>query len=714
MRHDPAARSGNPPENESTTHNAGAEFDGQPLFNRELSWLEFNRHVLDEATDDSLPVLERLKFLSIFSTNLDEFFMIRVAGLKEQIAEVVGDLSPDGMAASEQLREIYKRLRPMLKRQVSYLAEKVLPELAAAGITIEPYDTLTARERKSLNKYFRDNLFPVLTPQSVDSSHPFPYISNLSLNLGLFIEPNRAFTQPNLKDLFKQKRFTRIKLPASVPRLIPINAKKGRYALIEEIIAANVGELFPNMKTGAAFLFRVTRDADIELREDEAGDLMRTLERELQRRRDRFPVRLEISAAMPDKMRKLLTTGIGLHDDDVERIDGFVDIPDLMQLHGLERPDLKERPISSMQIAAFSKKKNIFDAIRRKDMLLHHPYTSFSAVSEFIAEAAEDPSVQAIKICLYRTGKDSPIVSSLIRASRMGKQVTALVELKARFDEENNIEWARRLENEGVHVVYGISTLKTHSKVMLVIRREKDKLVRYVHVATGNYNPTTARMYTDLGLFTADEEIGEDATNLFNFLTGYSQQDKYKRLLVAPLHLRERIVALIRREKKHKPAGRDASIIIKVNSLTDVELINELYAASKAGVQIELIIRGICALRPGLKGLSENIRVRSLVGRFLEHSRVFWFANGDPEAAEVFIGSADLMHRNLDRRAEVLTPILDPDIKTYLREVFLDAYLRDAVNGRTLRSDGTYKRHAARTSTGFDAQSFFIGQGIEV
>ena len=699
---------------ETLKHNA-QEFDGKPLFNREISWIEFNRHVLDEATDDTLPVLERLKFLSIFSTNLDEFFMIRVAGLKEQIAEGVGELSPDGMTASDQLREIYKRLRPMLKRQASYLGEKVFPELTKSGITIEPYGSLAARERKLLDKYFRDNLFPILTPQSVDSSHPFPYISNLSMNLGLFIEPNRAFTQTNLKHLFKQKRFTRIKLPPSVPRLIPINEKKGRYALLEEVISANVSELFPNMKTSEAFLFRVTRDADIELREDEAGDLMRTLERELQRRRDRFAVRLEVSTSMPEKMLKLLMTGIGLTDDDVERIDGFVDIPDLMQLYSLDRPELKDKPIHSMQIPAFQGKKNIFDAIRRQDILLHHPYTSFAAVTDFIAEAAEDSSVQAIKICLYRTGKDSPIVSSLIRASRLGKQVTALVELKARFDEENNIEWARRLENEGVHVVYGISTLKTHSKVLLVVRREKDKLVRYVHLATGNYNPFTSRLYTDLGLLTANEEITADATNLFNFLTGYSQQDKYQRLLVAPLHLRERLVALIRREKKNKLAGKPAGIVLKVNSITDVELINELYLASQAGVEIDLVIRGICALRPGIKGVSDNIRVRSIIGRFLEHSRVFWFANGgEPDAAEIFIGSADLMHRNMDRRVEVLTPILDPEIKAYLKDTFLAAYLSDVINAHILRNDGTYKRVSNRTSGGFDSQMSFVGQEIGV
>ena len=689
---------------------AQIETDDRRLFNRELSWLEFNRRVLDEATDDSLPVLERLKFLAIFSTNLDEFFMIRVSGLKEQVAESVGSTSPDGMTASEQLTEIYKRLQPMLKKQVSYLGENVFPALEEEGITVEAYSSLNAKEKKILDKYFHNNLFPILTPQSVDSSHPFPYISNLSVNMGLFIEPNRTVTQANLKHLFRQKRFGRIKLPPSASRLVPINEKAGRYALLEEVIAANVHELFPNMKTSEPFLFRVTRDADIELREDEAGDLMRTLERELQRRRDRFAVRLEVSAAMPEKMLKLLTNGTGLADHEVERVDGFVDIPDLMQLYGLDRPRLKEKPIAAVVPIPLQKNENIFDVIKKHDVLLHHPYTSFSAVSDFIADAAEDPNVQAIKICLYRAGKDSPIVNSLMRASRLGKQVTAVVELKARFDEENNIEWARRLENEGVHVVYGISTLKTHSKVLLVVRREKDKLCRYVHLATGNYNPFTSKIYTDLGLLTADEEIGEDATSLFNFLTGYSQQDKYNRLIVAPLNLRERLLELIRRETKNKVTGKEARIIIKVNSITDVELINELYRASQAGVEIDLIVRGICALRPGVKGMSENIKVRSIVGRFLEHSRILYFANGGGEAEEVYIGSADLMHRSFDSRVEVVTPILDPDIKRYLKEGVLAAYLKDAANARMLNADGSYKKVAHRTDGGFDSQMSFVGK----
>lgn len=677
-------------------------------FNRELSWLEFNRRVLDEATDSARPLLERLKFLSIFSTNLDEFFMIRMSGLKEQVAEGVGELSPDGMTASEQLLEVYNRLRPMLERQVEYLNENIFPALKKEGITIEPYAGLTPKEQKRLDKYFRDYLFPILTPQSVDASHPFPYISNLSLNLGLYIEPDRAFTQPNLTHLFRQKRFTRIKLPPSVPRLIKIDKHSDRYALLEEIVAANVQALFPHMKTSKAFLFRVTRDADIELREDEAGDLLRSLELELQRRRDRFAVRLEVEAAMPEKMLKLLAAGIGLGADEIERVNGFVGIPDLMELYSLDRPRLKERQITPVIPTPLRKNASVFDVVKKQDVLLHHPYMSFGVVSDFVAAAADDDDVQAIKICLYRTGVDSPIVNSLMQASRLGKQVTALVELKARFDEENNIEWARRLENEGVHVVYGINTLKTHCKVLLVIRRERQKLVRYVHLGTGNYNPVTARIYTDVGLLTCDQEIGEDASSLFNFLTGYSQHDEYKRLLVAPLNLRERLIALIRREKKNKESGKAARIIIKANALTDTRLIDELYSASTAGVPVDLIIRGICSLRPQVKGLSENIRVRSIVGRFLEHSRIYRFENdGDHE---VYVGSSDFMHRSFDRRVEVVFPILDPGIKNYLADVVLGAYLRDDSNARALQPDGSYKKVTSRSSKRFDSQMFFVGR----
>jgi polyphosphate kinase len=682
---------------------------GNRYFNRELSWLEFNRHVLNEAFSEGLPVLERLKFLSIFSTNLDEFYMIRVSGLMELIKEGVSELSTDGLSPAEQLSEIGRRLKPMLKKQSHLLQQNVLPELARAGVTIEPYDSLPPKERKRLDRYFRDYLFPVLTPQSVDSSHPFPYISNLSLNIGLHIEPDKKATPKELKHLFKQKRFTRIKLPSNVPRLIRIERNSNRFALLEDIVAANVGHLFPNMRLGPTYLFRVTRDADIEIREDEAGDLLRTLEQELQRRRDRFPVRLEVFSDTPEKIIRILTEGIGLDPEHVVKVDGFIDIPDLMQLYELNLPELKDKAIPVVFPSSLREKKNVFEILRKKDVLVHHPYTAYSTVTEFVSQAAVDPDVQAIKICLYRTGKDSPVVDSLIQASRNGKQVTALIELKARFDEENNIEWARRMENEGVHVVYGISSLKTHSKALLVIRKEKNSLVRYVHLSTGNYNPVTSRIYTDLGLMTSNPDFGADATNLFNFLTGYSQQSKYHRLLVAPINLREKFTQLIRREKKHAATGRPAHIIAKFNSLTDVQIIEELYQASQAGVQVDLIVRGICMLRPGVPGVSDNIRVRSIVGRFLEHSRVFYFANsGKEDSYEVYIGSADWMSRNLDRRVEVAVPVLDPLIKRFLRDVLLDAYLRDEANARELFADGTYKR-VSSSRTGFDSQMFFVG-----
>lgn len=685
-------------------------------FNRELSWLEFDRRVLEEAMDPKRPLLERLRFLCIFSSNLDEFFMIRVSGIKEQIEEGVIELSPDGLSPQEQLTEIRRRLQPMLRKQAEYLAGEIFPQLAAAGVALEPYRSLTAKEQQKLDKYFRNNIFPILTPQSVDSSHPFPYISNLSLNLGLFIEPDKAAAGKNLRYLFRQKRFARIKLPPSVPRFIAIDDGNRRFVLLEELIAANASQLFPNMKVTEGHLFRVTRDADIEIREDEAGDLMRTLERELQRRRFRFPVRLEIASSMPEKMANLLAKGIGLGETDIYRTEGFVGIPDLMQLYGLDLPALKDRPIQAIHPSVLLERKNVFEVIKKRDVLLHHPYTAFSAVTDFVSQAAEDPHVQAIKICLYRTGKDSPIVRSLIRANQLGKQVTALVELKARFDEENNIEWARRLENEGVHVVYGISSLKTHSKVLLVVRREGGKLVRYVHIGTGNYNGITARQYTDLGLLTADEAIGDDATGLFNFLTGYSLPSDYKRLLVAPVNLRQRFIELIRREAEIARSRRPARIVVKINSLTDTEIIEELYAASAAGVKIDLIVRGICSLRPRVKGLSENISVRSIVGRFLEHSRIYYFANGLAAGEPaVLIGSADWMQRNLDRRIEVVTPIIDPAKGKYLFEEVLAAYLKDNVNARILMPDGKYKR-ATRTASEapFDSQLYFVGKEIPV
>jgi polyphosphate kinase len=532
------------------------------------------------------------------------------------------------------------------------------------------------------------------------------------LNLGLIVEPEEDFQSNKLGHLFTNRRFARIKLPANVSRLIPINENETHFALLGELIAANVGYLFPNMKTGKPCLFRITRDADIEIREDEAGDILSTIELELHhQKRFSFPVRMEVSDSMDDEMFNYLAGSIGLTEHDVYRVEGFLNVPDLMKLYSLERPELKDKPIAYSIPASIRRNENIFDTLRQRDILLHHPYTAYSAVTDFINAAAEDEKVLAIKICLYRTGKDSPVIKSLVKASRNGKQVAALVELKARFDEENNIEWARHLEAEGVHVVYGMRGMKTHSKVTLVVRSEADELRRYVHIATGNYNPTTSRIYTDLGLLTSDAEIGADATDLFNFLTGYAYQDEFRELLIAPINLRERMIELIRRETENVKAGKEARIIVKINSLTDDKIIRELYRASQAGVKIDLIIRGICTLRPQVAGLSENIRVVSIVGRFLEHSRIFYFAGGGD--AEIYIGSADWMHRNLDRRVEAVVPIKDAALRQYLKEEILAAYLQDNVNASILQQDGTYEKiSASEGEIEFDSQLYFVGQEI--
>ncbi len=686
--------------------------DPKYLINRELSWLEFNRRVLEEALNEQTPLLERLKFLSIFSTNLDEFFMIRVSGLKEQIAEGVRGTSRDGLTATEQLREIRERVPALIGEQTRCLHEDVLPKLAAQKIKIVALADLSKDERKKLERYFLKYVFPVLTPQAVDESHPFPYVSNLSLNLGLIVEPDKTINHGKLHRLFSRNRFVRIKLPPNIERLTPIEGQENSFALLGELVAANIHHLFPNMKPNKAHLFRLTRDADLEIREDEAGDILSTMKRELHnQRRFSFPVRLEVGDSMPDKMVENLTASIGLTERDVYRIGGFMNIPDLMSLYELDRPDLKDAPITYSIPAPLEKPKSVFDILKKRDVLLHHPYTAYSVVTEFINAAANDENVRAIKICLYRTGKDSPIVQSLINASRNGKQVAALVELKARFDEENNIEWARRLEDEGVHVIYGMRGLKTHSKVTLVVRHENDEMRRYVHIATGNYNPTTSKIYTDLGLLTADEKIGEDATDLFNFLTGYSYQTEYQQLLVAPVNLRERMLDLIEREIEHQTNGKDGRIVVKINSLTDDKFIQALYRASQAGVKIDLIIRGICALRPGIEGLSENIRVISIVGRFLEHSRIFYFGNGGDE--KIYIGSADWMHRNLDRRVEAAVPINDKNIKQYIKKEILGAYLKDNVNARLLKADGGYEKIAAESKKPeFSSQMYFVSRDI--
>jgi polyphosphate kinase len=677
------------------------------VLNRDLCQLEFFRRVLEEALDSSTPVLEKLKFLSVFSSNLDEFFMVRVSGIKEMLGiEDIGPI-PGELTPPEQLAVIRKRVVTLVEEHTNCLREEVLPQLQSHGIVIARYATLSATEKRSLAQYFMKNIFLVLTPQSVDPARPFPYISNLSLNIGLTVESNPEDTLAGLP-LGKEERFVRIKVPPVVPRLIPVNKSQLKFALIEEVIEANIHALFPSMHLSKGHLFRVTRDADVDIRDDKAADLLALIKESLRERRFGLPVRLEVDSSMPKEMVEYLTTALPIEPDDVYRIDGLLDVPDLMELYSLDRPELKDKPLKALVPPALRNKESLFDAIRKQDVLLHHPYTAFGTIVDFIQAAAHDPKVVAIKMCLYRTGQKSPIPQALIEASERGKQVTAVVEIKARFDEENNIEWAKRLAESGVHVVYGLVGLKTHSKVALVVRREEDGLQTYTHIATGNYNPSTSKLYTDLGLLTNDSVIGDDATDLFNFLTGFSMQKEYSRLMVAPLNLRKRMMALIKRETEHALAGNPAHIIAKVNRLTDLNIIEALYEASQAGVKIDLIVRGACMIRPGEPGLSQTIHVRSVVGRFLEHSRIFYFANGGDD--EVYIGSADWMTRNLDRRVEVVAPVLDAQSKKYLKDTVLAAYLRDNMKARVMNSDGSYERPPIGPGEEpFNSQLFFEG-----
>jgi len=680
----------------------------QYFFNRELSLLEFHARVLEEGLDDSNPLLERLKFLSIFSSNLDEFFMIRIAGLKEELGDA-NLISADGLSPAEQLAKTRGRILALVKEQARCLREEILPQLKATGITLVSYESLLRHEKESLREYFLEKVFPILTPLAVDPSHPFPYISPLSVNIGLMVHaPSEVKFLGRGKGV--ESRFVRIKVPETVPRLIPIGPSTARFVLLEEIIQANVQELFPGMNPGPCHRFRVTRDADIEIKEEEAEDLLSVIQEELRQRRFGSPVRLEVSPGMPPEMIDYLIGSLELEADDVYVFDGPLHLQDLMSLYDCDRPDLKDATFTTSVPEWFDEHDTIFDAIRERDRLLHHPYDSYDCVTGFIDQAVEDPDVVAIKICLYRTGPDSPIPPALIRASEQGKQVTALIELKARFDEEHNIEWARKLDQAGVHVVYGIIGLKTHGKLTLVVRREGESLKRYVHIASGNYNPTTSCTYTDLGMFTVDDEIGRDATELFNYLTGFSEQRDYRKLMVAPVDLREKLNALFDREIEHKRAGRPAQIVAKFNRLADLQIIEKLYEVSRAGVQVDLIVRGICMLRPGIPGLSENIRVRSVVGRFLEHSRVFWFANGGED--EIFIGSADWMARNLKHRIEVIAPVTDHATKRYLRDVLLDAYLSDNWKARELQPDGRYAPVSRGGAELFSSQAYFIGQTI--
>ena len=658
--------------------------DPSLYYSRELSWLEFNDRVLEEAVDERTPLLERLKFMAIFSTNLDEYFMIRVAALKQQIAAEVHRRSNDGRLPAEQLAAISERLRPSLARFAALLNDDLMPALAREGIRILDYGELDDGQRDTLRSLFEERVFPVLTPLAVDQGHPFPYISNLSLSLGVEMY--------ELTDEGPQLHFARVKVPQSLPRLIPMQAADGlqTFVTLEDVIAHNLDSLFPGMEIRASYCFRVTRDADLDLQEDEADDLLRMIESELRKRRFGEPVRLEVEAGMPERLRAMLLEALSLGEVDLYALDAMLGTNDLFALVNLERPDLHEAPFTPAIPKRLVGESDIFAAIREGDILLHHPYESFDPVVQFVKAAANDPNVLAIKQTLYRTSGDSPIVNALVEAAENGKQVAALIELKARFDEENNIHWARNLERVGAHVVYGFPGLKVHAKVILIVRDEPDGIRRYVHFGTGNYNDKTAKVYTDLSLFTCRPELGADVTHLFNRLTGFSKATRYQKLLVAPTTLRSGFVELIERETQHALAGRPAGIVAKLNAISDKRMVQELYRASQAGVPIDLMVRGMCELRPGIPGVSETIRVRSIVGRFLEHSRIFAFANGG--AREVFMGSADWMGRNLDRRVETVVPVLDPALRDYICTGILDTLDHDNAKTRYLRSDGTYVR----------------------
>ena len=655
--------------------------------NRELSWLDFNSRVLALAGEAGLPLLERAKFLAIFASNLDEFYMVRVAGLKRRDKTGLSVRSADGQTPAEQLGRISLRSRELCDEQTRLFRDEIRPEFERHGIRILPWKDLTADERLSLSEVFRNTMFPVLTPLAVDPAHPFPYISGLSLNLGVIIRSLES----------GQEHFARVKIPHNVPRFVRVdrgNADEFAFVPAEEIIAAHLGELFQGMEIVEHHVFRVTRNADMEVEEDRDEDLLQALERELARRRFGSAVRIEIAEDTTPRMLRILQRELDVDSADVIRFPGLLDLTGLWQLHGLDLPDLKDPAMVPATPPAFGERetaRNIFDSLHEGDVLVEHPYDSFATtVQRFIEQAAADENVLAIKQTLYRTSGDSPIVNALVDAAAAGKQVVALVEIKARFDEQNNIRWARELEQAGVHVVYGLIGLKTHCKTCLVVRKEGDRLQRYAHIGTGNYNPKTARLYEDVGLFTADEDVVSDLTDLFNHLTGFSNVSKYRRLLVAPEGIRSGIIERIDREIDLAAEGHEAGIRLKANALVDEQIIDALYRASQAGVPVEIVVRGICALRAGVPGLSENIHVRSILGRFLEHSRILDFRGAD----EVLIGSADMMHRNLDRRVEVMVTVTDRRLKSQVHRIF-DSALDPAARSFHLQPDATWSRMPA-------------------
>ena len=674
------------------------------FFDRELSWLKFNKRVLELAQDEDLPVIERASFAAIFANNLDEFFMVRVAGLKRRIDTGIAVTAASGLSPRQQLRAISEQAHRLQDEHAHYIIDHILPDLAKEQIVLLSWDKLTAAEQERLSRYYRQQVFPVLTPLAVDPAHPFPYISGGSLNLAVLVENPAS----------GKSHFARVKVPDNLNRLVPVddltedentNVRYG-FITMENLIIAHLESLFPGMIIKEARSFRVTRNEDIDVEEDDAENLLNAMEKELLRRRFGPPIRLEISDETSPFLSQLLADQLRVSADEVYRLPAPLDATVLFELGGIDRPDLKYRPFiptTNRQIAEVesSRAQDIFAAIRERDILLHHPYDSFStSVQAFLAQAAADPKVLAIKQTLYRTSSNSPIIDALIDAAHAGKQVLALVEIKARFDEDANIAWARKLERAGVHVVYGIVGLKTHCKLSLVVRQEADGLRRYCHVGTGNYNPKTARIYTDLGLLTCDPVVGQDMTRLFNQLSGYAPKSSFHRLLVAPRTVRSGLIQRIRREEDAARAGKEAWIKIKVNSIVDEKTIDALYRASQAGVKIDIVERGICALKPGVPGLSENIRVRSILGRFLEHSRIYAFANSDgpqigegPAAGpEVWIGSADLMHRNLDRRVEALVRIVAPEQIDELIK-YVDLQMADSTASWHMQADGTYVRH---------------------
>jgi len=684
--------------------------------NRELSWLEFNRRVLEEALDPSKPLLERVKFLAIFGSNMDEFFMIRMSGLGRQLAAGVLQAPPDGLSPSEQLGAIRKTLLPMLEQTRRLWLDELAPTLRSNDIQVLSYDELRSKQRKLLRKHFRREIFPALTPLAFDPGHPFPHISNLSVNLAV-----------TLHDPGYGERFARLKVPHLLPRLlrIPSEERAGAsedlglredgpalFVWLEEVIAANADLLFPGLEVLDTYSFRVTRDADLEIREDEASDLLETMQELVGLRHFGSVVRLEVERHMPERIRKILIRNLEVSPYQVYSLESPLGLSDLMQLTQLDRPNLKDPRFLPVEPSELREGDSLFPILAQRDVLLFHPYDSFTPVLEFLRQAARDPNVLAIKQILYRVGPNSPIVAALMEARENGKQVAVMVELKARFDEENNIGWARALERAGVHVVYGLLGLKTHAKLCLVVRREARGIARYLHLGTGNYNPITARIYTDIGYLTCDRDLAEDVSSLFNSLTGYCRKHEYRKILVAPDAIREGLLARIEREIEHHQRQGDGHLIFKCNSLVDKVCIQALYRASRAGVRVDLQIRGICCLRPGVPRVSENITVTSIVGRFLEHPRIYYFHNGGQE--EIFLGSADLMPRNLDGRVEVLFPVPSAALRRVLRDEILSLHLRDNLQARQLLPDGSYlRRSVAQGEEGFDCQKELLsGRGL--